>query len=473
MSAELPVATVVRAPRRRWLWLLPVVAALACVFLIWRQWRVRGPLIELRFTEGRGVKPGDTVRYRDVTVGEVVEVRLDDGLDAVLAHVRLRADAAGLARTGSRFWVVRPEISLAGIRGLETMIGSRYLAVEPGTGDKRLRFEGLDAPPILYGMEAGGLELVLEATTSGGLRAGAPVSYRQLAVGRVVEVALASDAATVEVRVYIEPTYTGLVRKGTMFWNASGIDLSGGVFSGMTIEIDSLQSMLSGGISFATPEDPGPEVATGRRYTLHRRAKEDWTGWHPSLIVGDRLMPEGTILPQPLRARLVWTADRLWSNAEPRTGWLIPVPGGLLAPADLVQAPASAREGTARLEFDGVTHPLADLLVQPLGTLVLIGARPIGHALPHVRALKEPEDCLIISKAGATLQPLAAGKLKTTADGGWMVSGAGLDARWHGAAVIARSDGALIGVLLVDSQVRVASVAGAAEAKPPAPAGKP
>ncbi len=459
MTVEIPVAEVITRPRRRWLMLvLPGFALLACAVLAWRGWRGRGPVLEIRFSQGCGLKPGDTLRYRDLAVGEVVDVRLAENLDSVLAQVRLRSDAAQLARTGSRFWVVKPEISLAGVRGLETMIGSRYLAIAPGSGEVQRSFEGLDAPPVLAGLEPGGLELVLEATTSGGLRAGAPVSYRQLAVGRVVDVALASDAATVEVRVYIEPTYSSLVRKGTMFWNASGIDLSGGVFSGMTIEIDSLQSMLSGGISFATPDDPGPEVATGRRYTLHRRVKDDWVAWHPSLMVGDGVMPDGTILPRPLRARLVWTGDRMWSNTDPRAGWLIPVPGGLLAPADLVQAPVSARPGTARLEWDGASHPLADLLLEPLGPLVLIGARPPGHPLPHMRAMRTPEDCLLVSQAGLTMQPLAAGKLKTSPEGCWVVTGAGLDARWHGAAVVARSDGALVGVLLVDAQVRVAPV---------------
>ncbi|MBA3684088.1 MAG: MCE family protein [Planctomycetes bacterium] len=462
MTVELPVAEVTTAPRRRWLMLmLPVLAVLVCAVLAWRGWRARGPVLEIRFSEGYGLKAGDTLRYRDLAVGEVVDVRLAESMDSVLALVRLRHDATQMARTGSRFWVVKPEISLAGVRGLDTMIGSRYLAIAPGTGDRQLYFEGLDASPVLAGLEPGGLELVLEATTSGGLRAGAPVSYRQLPVGRVVGVALASDAATVEVRIYIEPTYSSLVRKGTMFWNASGIDLSGGVFSGLTIEVDSLQSILSGGISFATPDDPGPEVATGRRFILHRRVKDDWTEWHPSLMVGDGLMPDGTILPRPLRARLVWTGDRMWSDTDPRAGWLIPVPGGLLAPADLVEPPDSARAGTARLEWDGVSHPLAELRIEPLGPLMLIGARPPGHRLPQVRALRAPEDCVLISQAGIAPHPLAAGKLRSMKEGGWLVAGAGLDGRWHGAAVVARSDGALVGVLLVDAQVRVASVSDA------------
>src|SRR5690606_18311818 len=50
-----------------------------------------------------------------------------------------------------------------------------------------------------------------------------------------------------------EPAYASLVRKHTRFWNASGISVDASL-SGVKVRSESLASLVSGGIAFATPE---------------------------------------------------------------------------------------------------------------------------------------------------------------------------------------------------------------------------
>jgi paraquat-inducible protein B len=47
-----------------------------------------------------------------------------------------------------------------------------------------------------------------------------------------------------------------LVRNGSKFWNVSGVDVKVGLFRGAEINVESLRSLVAGGIAFATPNDP-------------------------------------------------------------------------------------------------------------------------------------------------------------------------------------------------------------------------
>ena len=78
----------------------------------------------------------------------------------------------------------------------------------------------------------------------------------------------------------------------------------------------------------------------------------------------------------------------------------------------------------------------------------------------RVRTLgKEPEDSLVYGDPAAP--PMALSSNRLTADGeGWAVDGAvSFEPSWHGACVLGRSDGALLGILLVeDGSARVVGV---------------
>jgi len=71
------------------------------------------------------------------------------------------------------------------------------------------------------------------------------------------------------IHVLIEPRYAPLVRTSTRFWNASGITLKGGL-SGVEVKSESLQTLLSGGIAFETPDLQAVRSdRAGQRFALH------------------------------------------------------------------------------------------------------------------------------------------------------------------------------------------------------------
>jgi hypothetical protein len=461
--SEPPVALVEPVRGWSWAWLLPLLALLLAVVLVVRAWGGRGPRLAVRAAEGHGLEAGDPLRYRGIQVGRVEEVALAPDLAEVVLAVRLEPEAAGLAREGSRFWIVRPELSLGGVQGLETLIGARYLAVLPGPEDaeRQLEFVASEEAPLPEVQEPGGLEVVLEAPALGGLARGAPLLYRQIEIGTVLAAGLASDATGVEVRVHVRPAYAQLVRTDTRFFRSGGLAIDLGL-GGLEVEMDSLRSVVLGGIALATPAEPGAPVGTGHRFRLHERADEDWLEWRPALPVGSALLPPGAPLPELLRARLRWKAGRFLAGDEDRSGWLLPVADGVLGPGDLLAVPLDARAGSAVLELEGERLPLASDpetgLAEGLARRAL--AVPGARAWPaeRMRSLAEPEDLLVVLDATTPPMALAAARLQRDGEG-WRVDRALVfDRAWHGAAVLARSDGRLVGLLLVvEGRGRLAS----------------
>ncbi|MDD0974237.1 PqiB family protein [Pseudomonas fontis] len=253
--SDLPTAKTRPASNWSAIWILPLIALVIGGWLGWQAYRDAGINIEVRFSSGEGIVANKTeVFYKGMSVGKVKSLVLDDkgSNTGVIATIEMNQAAESHLRTGTRFWLVKPSVSLAGITGLETLVSGNYIAVSPGEGEPTKRFKALSEAPPLSDSEPG-LHLTLKADRLGSLDRDSPVFYKQIQVGRVKSYRLSEDQGTVEIKVFIEPAYASLVRKYTRFWNASGISIDANL-SGVKVRSESLASIVAGGIAFATPE---------------------------------------------------------------------------------------------------------------------------------------------------------------------------------------------------------------------------
>lgn len=125
---------------------------------------------------------------------------------------------------------------------------------------------------------------MLETGALGSLKQGSPVYYRQVKVGDYRFSALAHGPASVDGRQHRGP-YVKLIYSSTRFWNASGVEVSGGVLSGMTVRAESMESLLTGGIDLATPEaaEMGAPAYPGEHFQVSETVDEAWLKWQPKL----------------------------------------------------------------------------------------------------------------------------------------------------------------------------------------------
>lgn len=253
------------------IWLVPLVAALVGLALVIRTWLQTGPTITIRFDTAESLQNGATeVRYKDVVVGKVSSIQLREDDSGVTVEVELTPDAKRIAVKDSRFWVVRPRIGIGGVSGINTLLSGAYIGVDVGrSGEQQRDFIGLEKPPPVT-HDQKGKQFTLTTLDAGSITIGAPVYYRRVAVGRVVDATLDEDGKRITVRVFIDAPYDRFVTGGVRFWNAGGIDLA--VSSeGLRLNTQSLATVVAGGIAFQPLDErkPGEPAREDSRFELY------------------------------------------------------------------------------------------------------------------------------------------------------------------------------------------------------------
>jgi paraquat-inducible protein B len=273
--------------RRRWnlsvVWIVPLAAAIVAGYLVYGRLQQFGPNITITFKDGSGIKAGQTtINYRGVQIGQVTAVELSQDHQAVLVKARLQRSAASLAKEGSMFWIVRPEVGWDNITGLGTVITGPEIDVLPGSGKEQSEFVGLEKAPAAA--QENGLTIILSTGQLGSLRPGSPVFYRGIEVGNIRDCQLSPNAAKVQIKVFIRQRYARLIRNSSKFWNVSGVNVDLGFLKGLQINMGSLRSLALGGLAFATPDDPKDEPAKeGMIFPLFEKPSKEWLEWAPKI----------------------------------------------------------------------------------------------------------------------------------------------------------------------------------------------
>lgn len=253
-------------------WLVPLIAALVGLGLAVRSYMSAGPEITISFHTAEGLVAGQTeVKYKEVVVGRVTAIELDDHYAKVIVTVKLSKSAEPLAVDNTRFWVVRPRADLGGISGIGTLLSGAYVGVDVGDSTKaRRHFIGEEVPPPVTS-DREGTRYVIESDDLGSLSIGSPLYYRHIPVGRVVGFNLRDDGRGVVIQVFVDAPYDRFVTEDARFWNASGVDITVGA-GGLKLNTQSLLTLIAGGIAFRSFADDGEVAlaAPAARFELYK-----------------------------------------------------------------------------------------------------------------------------------------------------------------------------------------------------------
>ena len=457
------------------MWWATAACLLIAIWLTWRAIPAQGPTIVIQFPDGHGLKSGDGVRHRGIVVGTVSEVVLSNDLSQISASVTLTPEAAKLAREGTRFWIVRPQLSLTGVSGLETAVGAKYIAVSPGDPNDPVRrsFDGLATVPPDEN-SGDGIDIILRSDGRHGVTVGSPIAWRGLDVGQTLSIHLSPDARFVDIHARIQPEYSRLLQKTSQFWVTSGLAVDVGL-SGLHLNADSLSSIVRGGVSFATPtvSDDKSLVQSGQMFVLHEKPDPAWMNSAASLPLIDFSLPP-TVMIHGTRKTTMLGIPR--TQKFSMNGLIVrrdSVTLELLTASDALPVMATAENANASpAEFlleSPVTNFAATMSLQQkpeaANTVALTDSYSwlVGSELKgdypatqptDLRLPTQPEDCCICrtvqndSIATSVIQSI--GRDQITANGSfWSVAIETSDlASWHGAPVVAMADGKIIGVFL-------------------------
>ncbi len=274
MSDTDRIAEPIREDHRRLrpslVWLAPIIALAISLGIAWSNWSSRGPLIQVILESASGLEVGKTVlKHKDVEIGIIEDIGFTEGLKDVRASVRIEREFAPYLNESARFWIVRPQVSARGITGLETVLSGPHMEVSWNgqTGTPLKRYTALTETPLAKPSDKG-TRFRLRASDGGSMVVGAPILYKRIEVGKIESKELSADGERVDFSIFINAPYDRLITSGTRFWNFSGIAVELGA-DGAKLKVDSLASLLQGGVSFDNVTTDGTPAEQQQSFVLY------------------------------------------------------------------------------------------------------------------------------------------------------------------------------------------------------------
>jgi paraquat-inducible protein B len=268
---EVPEARVVPKKRTRLslVWVIPIVAAAAGVWIAVTKFLEKGPEITIVFSSADGLEANKTkINYDGLNIGTLTAIRFADDHQHVIATAQMSPKAKDFLVKDLKLWVVKPRISGLNITGLGTLISGYYIGVQLGESKESERdFTALESPPLTG--DVPGKIFMLKSAELGSLGQGTPIYYRQIQAGQVVSYELDKSGAFLNVKIFVQSPYDQYVSADTRFWHASGVDVTL-TAAGLHVQTESVMSILAGGIAFENPpaDTPPPPAEAYTEFTL-------------------------------------------------------------------------------------------------------------------------------------------------------------------------------------------------------------
>ncbi len=258
--------------------------------------------VNVRFSDPQGLSIGSKVKYKGVSVGEVESISLDKkNSDLVWVKLELNSVLKAVLGKKSLFWVSKAHIGLTRTDNIDTLISGNYINVLPVKTVKgkstvppeAINFTALDEE-LLISQSRFGFTVNLTASRLSSVRTGDPVYYHQVVVGKVIGYEIADTADQILIYLSIRNRFKPLIRENSKFWHASGVSMDIRLFGTSKIRTESLEAIIAGGISFATPDNDkmGDMLASGSFFVLHDEPKEQWTQWNPIIHLSKEMQQD-------------------------------------------------------------------------------------------------------------------------------------------------------------------------------------
>ncbi len=266
-----------------YIWLFPIFALVISGWLIMDYYKQRGPTIRILFDDAGGISAEKTkIRYRGVPIGTVKDVYISDDQKDVVAEVILRRDAEHFAVEGSKFSLVTPKVNFQGVSGLNTLFEGTYITVLPGPADAVSKNEFKAQTNMSTDPQDDTSSYSIETANVENINPGDSLTFRGLKIGSVSKLVLTKDSQTILIQINVENRYVKLIRTNTLFWSKVGVQAKLGLF-GSSFKMNSIDSIMNGGIELSTPEPAAALAKGGHKFSLAPAPPKDYEKWSTKL----------------------------------------------------------------------------------------------------------------------------------------------------------------------------------------------
>ena len=225
------------------------------------------------------------IRYQGHKIGEISHVKLNQDLTTINAQAYIYGQYANhFSASDSEYFIVDAQISLAGINAPETLLTGPYIGVIPGNSLELIdSFVAQPHANFEASVPKDALSFQLVDDQLGSIKVGTPLFFRGIKVGQIDGYQLDKSGIEITLFAHVNAEYSHLINQSSQFWDASGIKLDIGLFSGAQLETGSLETILAGGIAFATRDTTSDSngIDASSRFPLHKNMQDEWIQWQP------------------------------------------------------------------------------------------------------------------------------------------------------------------------------------------------
>ena len=233
------------------IWIVPFIALIIASWLAYQYFSELGPEIRIVFSKNEGLKAGQSqIKYRNVPIGTIKKIELQEDGEGIIVIARMDKTVASFLNKSSKFWIVKPEVGIGGVSGLDTLITGTYINMFAEKGNTPI--DSFVGQTHAYRDDTRGEYFVLNTPMgNSNVKVGTPVYLKNLKVGQVEYVVLALDDVSVDVIVFIENEYTPYLRVDSNFWVRS--TFSAGFNNGsLNLAIAPVTDLIQGAIEFSS-----------------------------------------------------------------------------------------------------------------------------------------------------------------------------------------------------------------------------
>jgi len=183
--------------------------------------------------------------YKGFDAGKIISVDYSPIKDKTYFKIKFKPEFKKLFDEGLYFWIVKPQIELNKISGLDTIVGGNYITFTKDRSAQKSTQYTLHE----YAPAKSGLHLYLRALSMKGLSEGSVVLYRDKEVGRIDKLQLTQKGVLLDITIYKK--YKNLVNDSSIFYLNSAIDAKISL-SGLKLNLPNLKSLTTGALTFDT-----------------------------------------------------------------------------------------------------------------------------------------------------------------------------------------------------------------------------
>jgi paraquat-inducible protein B len=252
------------------IWIVPFIAILIAGWLAYQYYAELGPEIRITFPKNEGLQAGQSyIKYKDVPIGQVKKVELEKDGSGVVVVARMDKTATPYLNESSRFWIVKPEVGISGVSGLDTLISGTYIAINAKRG-KTLKTEFVGQDYMYRNLHSGSYFVLNSRKISSSVKKGTPIYFKNIKIGEVEYVSLSLDGKSVDLFVFIHNEYLEYVNRDSKFWVRSTLNVA---YEEGTLDVNvaPVSDMIQGAIELSPSDTRNPKPVPDKFvFTLYK-----------------------------------------------------------------------------------------------------------------------------------------------------------------------------------------------------------